>query len=457
MGEALNRAGDLSGAKEALESAAEIARTNGDVQSLTRAALGLGPRTVYVVGLMWDPRLIALLEEAEDAWAGAEEPLRVRLLSDLARAQWFTYGPSSQARPSAERAVAMARRTGSASSLAYALNSLHITNWHPDRLSEREAAASEIVLRAREAGDREAEFQGRFWHFLDSLELCDIDAADNDLAACADLAGRLRQPFFSWRVEHLNGIRAMVEGRFADGWRFAETALEFGKDCLPPGMREADHAMHLLASSTLEGRHGELDPLIVPLAETWARVVPAMAAMLATYHAEAGREDIARAGFERFAANDFALPREGSWMTAMVFYSELCSRFGDQSHAELLYARLAPYEGQCATAGDTGQVLGAVPHFLGILAATKGDLETAEWHFESAIEVQHRMRARPLVARTQFEWAKVLMSRSKRGDESRARGLLTDALGTARELGMAGLIRQVEAIGFGSLRQKTRT
>ena len=53
-----------------------------------------------------------------------------------------------------------------------------------------------------------------------------------------------------------------------------------------------------------------------------------------------------------------------------------------------------------------------------------------------------RMGARPFVARTQCEYAAMLLTRNQPGDAEKARELLDVALSTARTLGMQGLVEQ---------------
>jgi hypothetical protein len=62
--------------------------------------------------------------------------------------------------------------------------------------------------------------------------------------------------------------------------------------------------------------------------------------------------------------------------------------------------------------------------------------ELAEGHFIDAMTMHERMGARPWLARTQLAYAEMLLTR-RRGDRSRARELLADAVSTADALGMA--------------------
>ena len=66
------------------------------------------------------------------------------------------------------------------------------------------------------------------FHLIDSLERGDLTAIDIDLAACADLAAALRQPYYLWYAEYLRATRTLLEGRIADAERLAGQALAIG-------------------------------------------------------------------------------------------------------------------------------------------------------------------------------------------------------------------------------------
>ena len=62
--------------------------------------------------------------------------------------------------------------------------------------------------------------------------------------------------------------------------------------------------------------------------------------------------------------------------------------------------------------------------------------EDAEAHFEAALAMNARMRARPWLAHTQRDYAAMLRDRARPHELERAQSLLADAQRTYRELGM---------------------
>jgi DNA-binding NarL/FixJ family response regulator len=65
--------------------------------------------------------------------------------------------------------------------------------------------------------------------------------------------------------------------------------------------------------------------------------------------------------------------------------------------------------------------------------------EAAAQHFEDALAMNARMGARPWLAHTQHQYARMLLARNQPGDHAKAMTLLEAALATAHELGMRAL------------------
>jgi DNA-binding NarL/FixJ family response regulator len=69
-------------------------------------------------------------------------------------------------------------------------------------------------------------------------------------------------------------------------------------------------------------------------------------------------------------------------------------------------------------------------------------LDDAVRHFEQAIALHARLRARPLLAHTRYRWATTLFARGAAGDRERSQELGKQALETAQTLGMPLLAEQ---------------
>ena len=157
---------------------------------------------------------------------------------------------------------------------------------------------------------------------------------------------------------------------------------------------------------------------------------------------ELGRLDDARAAFDVLAADGFsALPRDIEWLFCMSVLSEVAALLGDREQARTLHTLLAPHRHLNAVAA--GEIaLGSVARYLGILASATSRWDAAEKDFGDALAMNRRMGARPWVAHTQEDYARMLLARGETGDAEKAEQLLHDAIATYRELRMtAGLER----------------
>ena len=158
-------------------------------------------------------------------------------------------------------------------------------------------------------------------------------------------------------------------------------------------------------------------------------------------YAELGLMDKARTVFEELAVNEFmGIQQDALWAASITFLVEVCATLGDRDRAEVLYRLLSPSATYAVVAGEWAS-FGAGSRFLGQLAATMGRWQEAESHFDQALAMNARMGAKPWLAHTQFQYAHMLLERSKggAGDIERARIFLDESQTIARQLGMRSL------------------
>jgi DNA-binding CsgD family transcriptional regulator len=92
-------------------------------------------------------------------------------------------------------------------------------------------------------------------------------------------------------------------------------------------------------------------------------------------------------------------------------------------------------------------VYGAADRYLGMLAATLGELDLAAEHFEHALGFNRSMGARTWVAHTLYAFGRTLRHRGCPGDDERATAMLTEAAGLAERIGMPMLLARARALG----------
>ena len=431
LGEGHARAGNMAAAKRTFLEAADIARRLGRSANLAHAAAGYGGR------LAWprageDDRLVPLLEEGLRALGDENIELRARLLGRLAGA--LRDEPLRDRRDRLSReAVELARRSGNPTALAYALDGRGAAIFGPDTVDECLALGDELCEVATRSGDREQAVAGHWLRSLAQLIVGDVRDAEVDLAAAARIADELRQPVQFWLVGATRATLALAAGRLDEAEELIPKALAFGE-----GNTRDAFAAYLFQRYTLNsfrGRVEELEATIRSSVDAYPNR-PVFRCLLAHLYGQLGREPQAKRAFAELAAEGSStLAFDQEWLYGMSLLAETCSLLSDRESAAVLYRLLRPYAALNAFDPPEG-IRGSVSRYLGILAATTGHWSDAERHFEDALAMNGRMGARPWLAYTQHDYARMLIARDHPGDQDSAHELLRAALVTYRALGM---------------------
>jgi tetratricopeptide (TPR) repeat protein len=441
LGAAQARAGSYQKATESCLLAAEISRRLGAPEQLARAALGFGERQVE--GGLVNRQLVALLQEALDGLGPQDSPLRARLLARLSLE--FTFSDETNRLESLSlEALAMARRLADPTALRSALDTRWMAVWGPDGLEERTALAEEILRLARQTGDREMELDGHASRAAGSLESGDVRAARADIAAHARMAEELPMAIHRWAATTMRALLALLTGSFEEAERLANHALS-----LQP-RRPNVMFTHLDQMALLRWERGRLEGL----RDEWQGVVeqfPQAAfakAWLSLADAELGDRDGARRGLRSLVEQLPQRPRNGIWLPALALASVLSACLEEPEAAGSLYPLLLPYAGHIVafTAPQPVVCLGSASFYLALLATVTARWAEAADHFEAAIQAHDRLEARPFLARTRYEYARMLLRRGQPADRSRAFWLLDQALATASTLGMVAVAEGIQRL-----------
>ncbi len=444
LGEAQARAGAYPDAKETYLQAAQLSRRLGSPGRLARAALGYGEPQVE--GGLVDRRLVGLLREALDGLSPEDGPLRVRLLARLSLEMTFSNEPQLT-EPLSRQAVEMARRLGDVVCLVSALHARWMALVAPGQWEEGWALAGEVLQLAQATADRELELFGRVLRAGSSLELGDIRTVEADVAAHARLADELRMPVHRWAATTMRAMRALLRGDFEEAERLAGQARS-----IQPGRPNVEHA-YLRQLSLLRWQQGRLEEL----RERWQGVRERFAGTanpltatgwLALADAELGHSEAARRMLESLVDQIVQLPRAQLSASSLTVPCLVATRLDHCEAARRLYPVLLPYgEHVIATTIPNPIVCyGSASLYLGLLATVTSRWVEAADHFEAAIRVHEQLGARPLLARTRYEYARMLLRRGRVADRGLALALLDEALATARSIGMAAVTEGIQAL-----------
>jgi hypothetical protein len=182
-------------------------------------------------------------------------------------------------------------------------------------------------------------------------------------------------------------------------------------------------------------------------------------------------EDEATTGFSD-------VPYNKNWLYELAARAPIYARLGLLEPAAVLYDLLAPWSSQVIFNGSA--VTGSVARLVGVLAALLGRWRQADDFFEEAVACHRRMNAPVFLARTQVDWARMLLDQAGdrdaghhlagdhqagdhqaghrqaghhqaghhqaedqgAGQRARAQGLLIEALGISQEIGLGPVERR---------------
>ncbi len=195
-----------------------------------------------------------------------------------------------------------------------------------------------------------------------------------------------------------------------------------------------------------QGRLAEVAPVARVLAGDRERRGPWRPGLVALL-AELGMETEARRALAQLTADGLEPFRASLWLGSLVLLADACAALGDAEVAALVYPELEPFAGGNSMVGHLVACYGAADRHLGALAATLGEAEAAERHFEHALDLNRRMGATTWLAHTQYEYARFLRTRKRGGDRRRADALLGEAAALADRIGMPALLGRIRAFG----------
>lgn len=440
LGDAQHHVGLFAESMATFLETAELATRLEAPEALAMAALGYDePR--WRCNLL-ESTAVKLLSQALELLDGSDSVLRVCLLAHLARAKLGSE-PVEKLLMLLDEAIAMARRLGDPRALSESLRTRLSLDREPKRLQERIELIDEVLEIARQIDDKHLLLDLISFRIYDVLALGDAASWDRDLETHQEIAEEISEPFFRYSYRTMRTAQTILTGRFAEAETQAQEALETGQK-LGVGNAEGVMGVQMFTIRREQGRLQEIAPLVKHFVDEHGENA-AWRPGLALIYAEIGQPQEARVEFERLANDRFAaIPRDSLWQTCLSYLAEVCDELQDRDRATVLYGLLMPYAELTVVVGNAIVCLGATSRFLGQLAATLAHWDDAEMHFKQALEQNESMDAKPWVAHTHYQYARMLRRRGGREDAMRANVMIDEALKIAQQLGMQGLLSRIK-------------
>ena len=437
LGEAAIRRGDGAAGKRACSEAESLARSLGNAELGAQATLVYG--RVFAFGAV-DPVLIGMLEASLEALPAGDSALRARLLGRLAAALQPAVNVDEPVAVALD-AIQTARRLGDRRTL------LDVMHDSISAITDCADAAGALALNleaealARELGDRERLLTTHGRLFFLHLSLGDLEQADARAAAFEALARELAAPWIGYRAHFFRSVRATMHGRFADAEAALAEALRLGTEARDP----AATRLYTAGREALHRASERHDQLVAPesmarLERPHFRFAPAWQALHAGL--AYGRREEPEQAARTYQLMPSSYPLN---LFSYFFLTEMVALGGTSEAAERLLALVSdcrdPFLG---LAWSYAAWEGPRTRLLGLLYGRLRRYDEASHAFELAIADLERLGTGPYLARTQYEYGRMLLEKGDASDTERARELLGRSRERASALGMAGLLQHIE-------------
>ena len=444
LGDAELAAGSGAAAAAAYAKAADLAQPPGQAKALASAAIGF--ERACVIGAESDPRALPLLRQALTL-PGIKAGQRIQIEAGLCRA--LLYGEQlTDAEQAHRRAVALARAEGDAMGLYTALASFGPAAYVPHLLPAALRSALEAWQLLERAGRlQEASPESNAWLLFALLRAGETPALQAVLDALYPLARRSRSPYHLAILHCAAWQLAMGCGDLAQAEALAEQALQAARRA---GAQQGDSAygLQMFCIRREQGRLGEVQPVL----QGWLQQQQQTADLvwrpgLALLYAELGDTEACRKTYDQLPWPIFGrLRADARSQTLLLFAAQACVFLQDTTRAAMLYQRLAPQSGTHLVADLAGPCAGSADRLLGELAAVQQDWDTAQRHFDTALDADARSGGGVWRAHDLCGLATLLMRRGDAADRDRTREILQNVHQQATEMGLTALLRRAEAL-----------
>jgi DNA-binding CsgD family transcriptional regulator len=300
------------------------------------------------------------------------------------------------------------------------------------------------VQLGEELGNTELRVEAMAWRVPSFVAVGDIASVRRELPALRETAEATAQPLFMHMAEQFGSAIALADGRLQEANAMAWRSYEAGQ-LLTGRDASGTYGIQMFGLRREQGRLAELAPVMKIITagnrehEPWR---PGLVSLLAELgmEAQASRQlaQITREGLEAFP--------DSLWLASLAFITDACTALGNEAAAALVYPELEPFAGSNLMIGQLVACYGSVDRYLGMLAATLGEWERAEQHFEQALLLNRQMGALTWLAHTDYEFARSLLARGDRAPP-RAAALLSEAGRLAEQIGLRALQGRIEALG----------
>ncbi|MDB5550749.1 MAG: adenylate/guanylate cyclase with repeat [Rhizobium sp.] len=439
--EALRHAGRLVAAIANFSLAAEQARRDGETDAFVRATLGLAS-TQWLAGLHPQSSVL-LLVEAMSMLGPDEDTRRCLVMTQLARIHMLL-GDQRTGETFHDAAMDLARKVNDRSSMLELLNNKFLV---PRQLVSAEDAAlwldelDNLINLAEAVGSDDARMHALTMNIYVGAELGRRERINRSVATLKEFGETRQRLHDQWIARHGAAMLAILDGDLPAAEVLAGEGLAMGRQTHGDQV-EGIYGIQMFTIRREQDRLAEVAPVMKRfLDENTDETVwlPGFALVAA----ELGYTDAARQRLLSLADGGFEMSFDAKRSTSLSYVAEVAYILEEADVAPQLYDLMSIYRHMSITTGTVTICLGAASRYLGMLASTMGDFDTAEGHYEHALAMNSAMDASLWLGHTKADYALLLRRRGTQGALERSERLWGEAWATAHALDLGRLKRRL--------------
>jgi DNA-binding CsgD family transcriptional regulator len=377
--------------------------------------------------------------------------MRARLLASLASA---CRSPEHRARGlhAFDESIRIARELGDAAVLFECLSQALLALQPPEYAPRQAELLREAVAIAESTLGGEAALAACSAVLFSLSKLGAYDELQSVLHRLHERADAARHPHYRQVAAGFEAQIAILQGHWLDAVRWARASLQQGGVDGSTGV-EGRFGFQMFEIQRALGNLDSVAALFAQVATGGAGRLWMPGAIL--LHCELGHADEARRLLERLG-DIGRLPRDDLYTTSLVYLAEACALLRDATRCEQLYTALQPYRALNLSVLGT-VALGSGAGYLALLASALKRGREARQLFQEALAFNGRIGSRPLVARTQLDYARLLQHSDRPADRELAGRLIREAAATAAQFGMRRLAARADQMRAGDAEMESLT
>jgi DNA-binding CsgD family transcriptional regulator len=377
--------------------------------------------------------------------------MRARLLASLASA---CRSPEHRALglEAFDEGIRLARDLAEPEVLFECLSQALLVLQPPEDAPRQAALLREALAIAERANDRDAALAASSAVLFSLSKLGAYEELQTVLQRLHDRADAARHPHYRQVAAGFEAQVAILQGRWRDALHWARTSLQQAGLDGSTGV-EGRFGFQMFEIQRSLGNLDSVAPLFSQLAVVGSGKQWLPGAIL--LHCELGQTDEARRLLDRLGDLD-RLARDDLYTTSLVYLAEASALLKDTARCEQLFATLQPFRALNLSVLGT-VALGSGAGYLALLAAALRRGREARQLYEEALQFNQRMGAPPLLARTQIDYATLLLQSDRPAERELAGRLIREASATAERLGMRRLVARISEIRAGRCDEESLT